>query len=196
MKNYKEVGFKDFTETEERAIDYIPKNCEHLVIEVPTQYRLIYLIAFIMGQPSPFKVIVFVSNCETVNFFHDVFGKLAWPEGFKSRPVFKLHGDMDLADRKTNFSQFDKVNSGALVCTDVAARGLDFKSVNWVVNYDLPDFGKDYANRVGRTARIANEGAALSFLNPGLELKYKDFLKKEGIFAKELSRFNIMSEFE
>lgn len=69
--------------------------------------------------------------------------------------VYKLHGDMDHAERKKNFFGFDKTDHAILICTDVASRGLDFKKVEWVVQYDLSSNVKDYVNRVGRTARIA-----------------------------------------
>jgi superfamily II DNA/RNA helicase len=48
----------------------------------------------------------------------------------------------------------------------VASRGLDFKKVEWVVQYDLSSSVKDYVNRVGRTARIATSGSSLLFVMP------------------------------
>ena len=69
--------------------------------------------------------------------------------------IYKLHGDMDHGDRKKNFFGFDKGTSSLLICTDVASRGLDFKHVNWIVQWDLSSQVKEYVNRVGRTARIA-----------------------------------------
>lgn len=44
---------------------------------------------------------------------------------------------MDHGERKKNFFGFDKADQAVLVCTDVASRGLDFKSVQWIVQYDL-----------------------------------------------------------
>ena len=51
--------------------------------------------------------------------------------------VYKLHGDMDHGDRKTNFFGFDKQKASLLICTDVASRGLDFKNVGWILQWDL-----------------------------------------------------------
>jgi superfamily II DNA/RNA helicase len=53
-----------------------------------------------------------------------------------------------------------------LIATDVASRGLDFKDVQWIVQYDLSSQIKEYVNRIGRTARIASSGSALSFVMP------------------------------
>jgi superfamily II DNA/RNA helicase len=52
-----------------------------------------------------------------------------------------------------------------LVCTDVAARGLDIKGVSHVYNYDLPNEPKAYIHRIGRTARAGEEGIAISILS-------------------------------
>ena len=56
-----------------------------------------------------------------------------------------------------------------LVCTDVASRGLDFKGVSLVVHFDLSSQIKEYVNRVGRTARIAQSGQSLSFVMSPIE---------------------------
>lgn len=63
-----------------------------------------------------------------------------------------------------------------LVCTDVASRGLDFKNVEWVVQWDLSSSIKDYVNRVGRTARIAANGQSICFVLPS-ENQYVTYLK-------------------
>ena len=51
--------------------------------------------------------------------------------------IYKLHGDMDHNERKKNFFGFDKADRSVLICTDVASRGLDFKHVEWIIQYDL-----------------------------------------------------------
>ena len=58
-----------------------------------------------------------------------------------------------------NFNKKTKI----LVCTDVAARGLDIKDVNLVINYDLPQDPSNYIHRIGRTGRAGTEGRAISF---------------------------------
>ena len=83
--------------------------------------------------------------------------------------VYKLHGDLEHGYRKINYFGFDKIKTGeggVLICTDVASRGLDFKNVDWILQYDLSSNIKEYINRVGRTARIASQGQAISFMMP------------------------------
>jgi len=83
---------------------------------------------------------------------------------------------MDHSERKSNYLQFDKNDKSLLICTDVASRGLDFKNVDWVLQWDLSSSIKDYVNRVGRTARIAANGQCVSFVMPN-ESDFVKFLK-------------------
>ena len=78
-----------------------------------------------------------------------------------------IHGKQKQQKRTTTFFQFCKQDNGILLCTDVAARGLDIPRVDWIVQYDPPDDPKEYIHRVGRTARGTNTiGRALLFLLP------------------------------
>jgi ATP-dependent RNA helicase DDX18/HAS1 len=67
---------------------------------------------------------------------------------------------------------------GVLLCTDVAARGLDIPAVDWIIQFDPPSDSKEYIHRVGRTARGVNgaTGKALLFLLPQ-ELRFLHHLK-------------------
>jgi ATP-dependent RNA helicase DDX18/HAS1 len=63
-----------------------------------------------------------------------------------------------------------------MLCTDVAARGLDIPKVDWIIQFDPPDDPRDYIHRVGRTARAGKDGKSLLFLLPS-ELGFLRFLK-------------------
>ena len=67
------------------------------------------------------------------------------------------------------------MSSGCLLCTDVAARGLDIPDVNWIVQYDPPQDPATFVHRVGRTARMGRSGKALVLLMPH-EVTYIQFL--------------------
>ncbi|MFH1332091.1 MAG: DEAD/DEAH box helicase, partial [archaeon] len=76
-----------------------------------------------------------------------------------------IHGGFSQSRRNSTMKQFnDFKKTYVLVCTDVAARGLDIKGISHVYNYDIPKEGKDYIHRIGRTARAGDEGKAISIL--------------------------------
>ena len=99
--------------------------------------------------------------------------------------VMDIHGKQKQQKRTTTFFQFCKLKSGILLCTDVAARGLDIPAVDWIVQYDPPDDPKEYIHRVGRTARGTNtQGRALLFLLPE-ELKFLKYLRLAKVDLQE-----------
>ncbi|MDA3836969.1 MAG: DEAD/DEAH box helicase [Nanoarchaeota archaeon] len=76
-----------------------------------------------------------------------------------------IHGGLDQKQRTRTLKSFHN-EGGILVCTDVAARGLDIKDITHVYNYDLPSKPEDYIHRIGRTARAGKEGKAITILTP------------------------------
>lgn len=79
--------------------------------------------------------------------------------------VLCIHGDKTQEDRTYALNQFKRGKISILVATDVAARGLDIPSVNYVINYDLPSNIDSYVHRIGRTGRAGRKGNAISFYN-------------------------------
>ena len=74
-----------------------------------------------------------------------------------------LSGDVPQKKRESLLNRFQKGQLEILVATDVAARGLHIDGVKYVYNYDLPFDAEDYVHRIGRTARLGEEGDAISF---------------------------------
>ncbi len=74
-----------------------------------------------------------------------------------------LHGDKSQDERLKALDAFKKGEVDLLVCTDVAARGLDIKDVPAVFNFDIPFNAEDYVHRIGRTGRAGASGLAVSF---------------------------------
>lgn len=73
-----------------------------------------------------------------------------------------LHGDVPARLRVQNYDRFQKGEVSFLVATDVGGRGLDFKKVSHVINFDFPQNASDYLHRVGRTGRAGQSGTAIS----------------------------------
>jgi ATP-dependent RNA helicase RhlE len=82
-------------------------------------------------------------------------------EGLKTTA---LHGDKSQDERLKALDAFKKGEVDLLVCTDVAARGLDIKDVPAVFNFDMPFNAEDYVHRIGRTGRAGAAGLAVSFV--------------------------------
>jgi len=80
--------------------------------------------------------------------------------------ALSLHGDLEQRDRDQTLVRFANGSARVLVATDVAARGLDIKSLELVVNYELAWDPEVHVHRIGRTARAGNSGLALSFCAP------------------------------
>jgi ATP-dependent RNA helicase DDX18/HAS1 len=103
---------------------------------------------------------VFFSSCNSVKFHSELLNYI-------DVEVMDIHGNQKQQKRTTTFFQFCKQDKGILLCTDVAARGLDIPAVDWIVQYDPPDDPREYIHRVGRTGRgVATAGRALLFLLP------------------------------
>jgi ATP-dependent RNA helicase DDX18/HAS1 len=116
-------------------------------------------------------------------------------------PTLDLHGKQKQAKRTNTFFEFVNAKSGTLICTDVAARGLDIPAVDWILQFDPPDDPRDYIHRVGRTARGANgKGKSLLFLQPS-EVGFLKHLKEARVPLVEFELpakkiLNIQSQLE
>lgn len=84
----------------------------------------------------------------------------------KGLKVGVLHGDMDQKERKRVMRLLKDGSINILVATDVAARGLDIKGVQLVINLDMARNGDDYVHRIGRTGRAGEQGTAISLIDP------------------------------
>jgi superfamily II DNA/RNA helicase len=78
--------------------------------------------------------------------------------------VLALHGDMDQRARMAALDAFRNDQVQLLVCSDVAARGLDIPDVSHIINYDAPHHSEDYVHRIGRTGRAGKAGVALTIV--------------------------------
>ena len=129
------------------------------------------------------QVMVFFSSCNSVKFHAELLN-------FIDIKVLDIHGKQKQQKRTSTFFEFSEAQSGTLLCTDVAARGLDIPAVDWIVQFDPPDDPKEYIHRVGRTARGTDgQGKALLFLMPE-ELGFLKYLKASKVRCSYLALKN------
>lgn len=98
-----------------------------------------------------------------------------------------LHGDMEQYERNDVLVQFANESARVLVATDVAARGLDIKELEMVLNYDLANTKEIYTHRIGRTARAGAKGVALTLYDERDEQKLEEYRDEEDIEFLESS---------
>lgn len=103
----------------------------------------------------------------------------------KKYPVGPLHGDMPQSARTEALDKFKKGEIKYLVCSDVAARGIDVDSVSHVINHDVPMHPDDYVHRIGRTGRAGKKGVAYTFFSPSEE---ENLEKVEALTKQKLER--------
>jgi len=140
--------------------------------------RFLLLFTFLKKSLKK-KVIVFFSSCNSVKYHAELLNYI-------DIPVLDLHGKQKQQKRTNTFFEFCNATTGILLCTDVAARGLDIPKVDWIIQFDPPDDPRDYIHRVGRTARAGKSGRSLLFLLP-TELGFLRFLKMAKVPLNEYS---------
>jgi len=177
-----------FIRGEETVEQMAPTQLQQECIVCPAKLRLVTLVACLQKSfaARQRKVIVFLSCADSVNFTFSVLTRQKsdrtiapakeWPSS-ESDPkstmnVHRLHGSLAQIDRVKIVQSFIEGDISLLLCTDVAARGLDLPGVDKVVEFDPPFSLDDHLHRVGRTARAGKSGASTIFLLPGLEENY------------------------
>ncbi|KAF5368489.1 hypothetical protein D9758_002356 [Tetrapyrgos nigripes] len=144
----------------------------------PSDRRFLLLFTFLKKNLKK-KVIVFFSSCNSVKYHAELLNYI-------DVPVLDLHGKQKQQKRTNTFFEFINAEHGILLCTDVAARGLDIPRVDWIIQYDPPDDPRDYIHRVGRTARAGRVGKSLLFLLES-ELGFLRYLKEAKVPLNEFS---------
>ncbi|XP_014456199.1 probable ATP-dependent RNA helicase DDX10 [Alligator mississippiensis] len=133
----------------------------YVVCLLPQKINMLY--SFLRSHLNK-KSIVFFASCKEVQYLFRVFCRLR-----PGVPILALHGKQQQMKRMEVYNDFVRKKSAVLFATDIAARGLDFPAVNWVIQFDCPEDANTYIHRVGRTARYKEGGEALLILLPSEE---------------------------
>ena len=171
--------------------DPVAKNITHSVVFVEMDHKRFFLERIIKEHPES-KILVFVRTKVRAERVLSAMQRV----DIKCETI---HGDKEQKQRNSVMSNFKKGTVQVLVATDVSARGIDVPSVEYVINYDLPDIPENYVHRVGRTGRGREKGIAISFCSeeekPVLE-KIEAFLtKKVNVFEMDKDHYTEIIDF-
>lgn len=125
-------------------------------IYFPADEEKIPLLLGLLSRSEGARTMVFVNT----KVFVERVARSLEKAGYR---VGVLSGDVPQKKRESLLNRFQKGQLEILVATDVAARGLHIDGIKYVYNYDLPFDAEDYVHRIGRTARLGEEGDAISF---------------------------------
>ncbi|MFQ2646281.1 DEAD/DEAH box helicase [Aeromonas caviae] len=145
------------------------------------QKRKRELLSELIGKQNWQQVLVFASTRESCDELVEELNL----DGIKSAVV---HGDKAQGSRRRALREFTEGKLRVLVATEVAARGLDIPSLEYVVNYDLPFLAEDYVHRIGRTGRAGKSGMAISFVSREEE---RTLLEIEALIGQKIRRIMV-----
>ncbi len=185
-----------FSATTSQDVKHIEKrymnNPEHVVVEqyvdasklkqvyynVPNHLKFSLLVHLLKGERSGI-VLVFCNTRRNVDFI---------ALNLKRYGLFAhaIHGGLEQRKRSRVIESLHNNEANILVCTDVAARGLDIKGVSHVYNYDIPKTSEEYIHRVGRTARAGKEGIAVNLISNRDYENFGNVLKDDSIKVDEV----------
>ena len=163
-----------------------PKKLDQVYYDVPDNMKFSLLVHLLKKEKSDL-VMVFCNTRRNTGF---VVRNLS----FNGIPAVSVHGGYTQAKRNKIMEDFHAKKIRVLVCTDVAARGLDIEGISHVYNYEIPKDAKDYVHRIGRTARAGKEGKAIILLS---SQDYENFNKIDdddslNVVKAELPKFEMI----
>eukprot|EP00300_Choanocystis_sp_HF-7_P037994 c5448_g1_i1.p1 GENE.c5448_g1_i1~~c5448_g1_i1.p1 ORF type:complete len:723 (+),score=195.14 c5448_g1_i1:3-2171(+) len=195
LRNPVKVSVKVERNTKDGEVDQrTPASLGNFYMIADPRVKLTQL-CHLLRSHSHLKIMVYFLTCACVDYFGTVLPKLfenTFPNAIDGADknsstdeqaaekdpvqIWSLHGKMVHKRRTGVYDQFIKATKGVLLCTDVAARGLDIPSVDLIVQFDPPQDPDAFVHRVGRTARMGKQGRAIVYITEE-EDTYVEFLK-------------------
>ncbi len=208
-----DMGFKDDVE---KIINMCPKARQTLLFSATISQDISLLAKKYMNNPIEISAEAYVDPSKLSQVYYDVDDKLKYsllvqllkntkPElamifcntrknvdfvsnnlklnGINALPI---HGGFSQDKRNRVLESFHNNKINILVCTDVAARGLDIKGVSHVINYDIPADSKEYIHRIGRTARAGEEGKVINILASRDYENFRSVIKNDELQIEKL----------
>lgn len=153
------VELFEVTEDMNNSIEELEKSKFKRLLEILQDYTTTKVLIFVAKQSSADELLVKLLSAK--------------------QACLAIHGGKDQIDRQYAIKEFSSSNSGVniLIATSIAARGLDVKGLDLVVNYDAPSHMEDYVHRVGRTGRAGARGTAITFISSQQERSITDLVR-------------------
>jgi ATP-dependent RNA helicase DeaD len=148
--------FKDPTVVSVKRQSMSNENIEQKYFVVKNRHRLEALCRFIDTEPEIYGIIFCRTRLETRELGEELL--------LRKIKIEVLNGDMGQSERDAAMARFKSKNVSLLICTDVAARGIDVNNITHVINYGAPQDFESYVHRIGRTGRAGLKGIAVTFI--------------------------------
>jgi superfamily II DNA/RNA helicase len=175
----RELARKVLHEPEEINIS-ISKPNENITQEayIVHESQKIPLVKMLLANRAGQRILVFCSTKQNTK-------QLARELKRNKLPVEDIHSDLEQNERENVLLGFKNRSIEILVATDILSRGIDIEDIDLVINYDVPNDGEDYIHRIGRTARAASKGTAVTFVNEKEQFR---FSKIEELLGKPVPK--------
>lgn len=158
-----------------------PKKLKQIYYDVNDKMKFSLLYHLLKNEDESKLNMVFCNTQRATDFVADNLNR-------NEIHALAIHGGLSQERRKKVMDEFHGKKVSVLVCTDVAARGLDIKEVSHVYNYDIPNEPNQYIHRIGRTARAGEEGIAISLLSQRDYDNFSYVLKETGVTIQKMEK--------
>jgi len=142
------------------------------------------LINILLKNNEYTSILIFASTKENVKKLDRSLQKI----GLVAKAI---HSDLEQNERESILREFKNKQLSILIGTDVLSRGIDVDGINLVINFDVPPDPEDYIHRIGRTARAATTGTAITLINGNDQRK---FFRIESMIGKEIEKVKLPDE--
>uniref|UniRef100_A0A0N4ZH77 ATP-dependent RNA helicase n=1 Tax=Parastrongyloides trichosuri TaxID=131310 RepID=A0A0N4ZH77_PARTI len=193
IKGKVENGFLNNNKTDDnqKASDKVigaPKELTNYYLNIPAEKKIVCLVKFLQNHKKS-KILIFMSSGHCVDYYYNILRAELPP----SRGIFKCKGHSK-DSKDTTIGKFEKSGPSILLATDVLARGIDIKGIDWVIQFNIPKKSSWFIHRAGRTARSGKKGNAIVFLTPE-EINYVNYMEiHEKLKLDEYTVDNITDE--
>lgn len=154
-----------------------PSKLTQIYYDVDDRQKFSLLKQLIEKEDSKL-VMIFCNSRRNVDF-------VAKNLNFNNIEVLPIHGGFSQNKRNEIMEKFHSRKVHILVCTDVAARGLDIPGVTHVYNYEVPRDSKEYLHRIGRTARAGKEGKVINLISSRDYENFGNMLQNKELYIKK-----------